>query len=235
MRYILGIDTAGLEASTALAADGKVVSEESLPPGGHSAGLAAAIARVLDARGLEIGDLSAIAVSKGPGSFTGLRIGLAWAKGAASARGVPLVLVSAHEVAAHHHRGTGSSIVTMIPGERGHVEAALWQMGPEGRAELRWGPVAVSEEVALDDLVERAVGRPLVVAPATSKLMLFLREELEDRLEREADAVSIAAPAPFGAAVAELGDRDFLAGRREDVVSASPSYGRAPNARKPAG
>jgi len=77
MRYILGIDTAGVDGSVALAGDGESLSSEPLPPGGHSGILSEAVERLTKRRGISLGDLAAVGVSQGPGSFTGLRIGLA--------------------------------------------------------------------------------------------------------------------------------------------------------------
>jgi tRNA threonylcarbamoyl adenosine modification protein YeaZ len=231
MRFTLGIDTAGLEGSVALAADGAVVAEDALPPGGHSGVLAAAVDGLLAPRGISVRDLAAIAVSKGPGSFTGLRIGLAWAKGAACGSDVPLILVSPHAAAAHLHRGQARAIGTVIPGERGFVEAAFWKGGSP--AEAAWGPEIVAEEEVLARMTELAAGQPLAVISATPKVLLAMEDALEELSENGAVAVNLIPAAPLGAAIAELGDLAFLAGVRDDVLSATPAYGRAPNARKP--
>jgi tRNA threonylcarbamoyladenosine biosynthesis protein TsaB len=233
MRYILGIDTASAHGSVALAADGAASEALPLHPGEHSSGLTAAVSALLVARGLSIGAMGALAVSKGPGSFTGLRIGLAWAKGAALAGNVPLVLVSAHEAAA---RAVGAArgsrlLATLVPGERGHVEAALWGVDP-GAPPIR-GPEPLPEGDAIERLAAAAAGGPLALAPSTSALAARLREELDGEDGSSDAPVIVIPPVPLGAAVAELGDRAFLAGEREDVVAAVPAYGRAPNARRP--
>ena len=239
MRYILGIDTAGADGSAALAGEGKSLAWEPLPPGGHSGVLSGAVERLLDARGISLGDLAAIAASEGPGSFTGLRIGLAWAKGAALGRSLPLVLVSAHEAAAHAHRAGLRRIATLIPGERGRVEAALWEGGT--RARLLWGPEPLSEGEAVERLLERArdagppradrsaAGAQAILAVVPSGIRLAV--EIENQVE--SGEVSLVPPAPLAPAVAEIGDRQFLEGRIADWAAASPAYGRAPNARRP--
>ncbi|MGH7680709.1 MAG: tRNA (adenosine(37)-N6)-threonylcarbamoyltransferase complex dimerization subunit type 1 TsaB, partial [Candidatus Eiseniibacteriota bacterium] len=126
MRSILAIDTAGPEGSVALAAGSRPVASVSLPPSGHSEALAEAAASLLRDAGLAFRDLAALAVAEGPGSFTGLRIGLAWAKGVAWGAGVPLVLVPSHEALAFAHAAPGRLVASLIPGERGRTEAALW-------------------------------------------------------------------------------------------------------------
>jgi tRNA threonylcarbamoyladenosine biosynthesis protein TsaB len=233
MRYILGIDTAGADGSVALAGDGESLSSEPLPPGGHSGILSEAVERLIRARGISLGDLDAVGVSQGPGSFTGLRIGLAWAKGVALGGSLPIVLVSAHEAMAHAYPAGRGPIATLIPGERGFVEAALWERG--SGAKLVWGPEAVDEDDAVARVLEqvRSQGRPssapiLALAASGPRLAAALEAQIDLK------GVSLVAPVPLGPAVAEIADRLFLSGRIADWAAASPAYGRAPNARKPA-
>lgn len=224
MRSILGIDTASPEGSVALEIDGAPAGLEALPPGGHSSGLSAAVGRLLAARRLSIDALSGVAVSEGPGSFTGLRIGLAWAKGVALGGSLRLALVSAHEAAAHAHRDAVGRIATVTQGERGSVVAALWIPGE--RATLAWGPESAPDDEFMDRLLEAAGGGELsqigVSAPsdALAEAVLDLGGKLLPRR-------------PLAAAVASLGDRSLREGRFADILRAAPAYGRAPNARKP--
>ena len=232
MRYILAIDTAGADGSVALAGDGVGLSVEVLPPGGHSEGLTSAAARVLESHGLTIGDLAAVAASRGPGSFTGLRIGLAWAKGAAWGRSLPLVLVSTHEALARGHARSGSMVATLIPGERGRVEAALWENGTSTGP--IWGPEQVEEESVIERVSEAARARSpgMAAAPLLAPLSA---PRLRELLEGDADQTPFAwsSPVLLAPAVAEIADRLFLAGKTADWADAAPSYSRAPNARKP--
>lgn len=138
-RYVLGIDTAARLGSIALSANGTTLDSEPLAPGGHSNGLSSAAESLLRARGIGWKDLAGIAVSEGPGSFTGLRIGLAWAKGLCLGSGIKLVLVSGHEAAAHAHPGEGGWIATVQQGERGEavrLVAGKVQPGAAAVAEL---------------------------------------------------------------------------------------------------
>ncbi|HET9251298.1 MAG TPA: tRNA (adenosine(37)-N6)-threonylcarbamoyltransferase complex dimerization subunit type 1 TsaB [Candidatus Eisenbacteria bacterium] len=235
MRYTLGIDTAAPDGSVALAADGRAVAVEPLLPREHSSGLSLAVDRLLASRSLSLHDVTGVAVSEGPGSFTGLRIGLAWAKGFALGRGIPIALVSAHAAAAHADRGGAGWIATVHPSERGFVEIALWN----GRGESAvWGPEKVEIEDAVARAVEAARSRSpegdlsrnvveIELRPATAALLSSIAEDAADV------EVPVRPPGPLGAAVAEIGDRLLASGAHADLVLAAPAYGREPNARKP--
>ena len=221
MRSILGIDTASPEGSVALEVDGAPSGSESLSPGGHSSGLSAAVGRLLAARGLTIDSLTGLAISEGPGSFTGLRIGLAWAKGVALGRSLRLALVFAHEAAAHAHRDATARVGTVTPGERGFVTAALWLPGE--RASLTWGPEAAPDDEFMERLLEAAGGDDVLVAAPTDALTEAVLDLGGTLLPRRA----------LAGAVATLGDLALREGRFADLSGAAPAYGRAPNARKP--
>lgn len=224
MRSILGIDTAGPRGSIALAENGRSDAAVPLPQGGHSSALAPAVERLLESRRIGVRDLAGIAVASGPGSFTGLRIGLAWAKGAAIGAGVPLLMVSSHEAAAHAARGLASRLGTIGAGERGHATVALWAGNASVEpARLLWGPEEVPEDAMIERLRE-AAGGDVPVAAATEAL-----EEWVLDLGGTLLPATMLAPA-----VAELGDRALAEKRIADPREAAPVYGRSPNARKPA-
>lgn len=89
---ILCIETATGVCSAALCSDAGVISVVGTPPGmSHAARLTILIQQLLAGARMEAGDLEAVAVSKGPGSYTGLRIGVSTAKGIAYAAGIPLL------------------------------------------------------------------------------------------------------------------------------------------------
>jgi tRNA threonylcarbamoyladenosine biosynthesis protein TsaB len=96
MRFLL-IDTCGSEGSVALADTelaAVVVATEVMPGRTASERLIAAVRRVMEACEWRLGDLTAVVVVHGPGSFTGVRVGLSAAKGLSEAGGVPLIAVS---------------------------------------------------------------------------------------------------------------------------------------------
>ena len=242
-RHVFGIDTAGRLGSIALAVDGAASAWETLAPGEHSSGITRAAEEILRGQSLGWRDLDGVAVSSGPGSFTGLRIGLAWAKGVCFGLGVRLTLVSAHAANAHRLRGAARLIAPVLQGERGKAQASLWS-GGAGVTRL-WGPEGVAEG-DLADVLRAAAGAAALATIAIAGP--DLSPGLCRSLARAGFALPPGEPAlgsagkesesgdalpPTAAAVAELGDRALLAGVASDLVAASPSYGRAPNARKP--
>ena len=93
MRLLL-IDTCGSAGSVALADDGGVIAKETLPGRSASERLIPVLREMLKSAGWRLGDLMAIVVVHGPGSFTGVRVGVSAAKGLSEAGGVPVIAVS---------------------------------------------------------------------------------------------------------------------------------------------
>ncbi len=91
---LLILDTCGERGSVALFSGNRLVVEEILPERMASAALLGAVRRVLKAHGVRLADVGVVGVVNGPGSFTGLRVGLAVAKGLCEAAGIPLAAVS---------------------------------------------------------------------------------------------------------------------------------------------
>ncbi len=116
---VLGIETATMVCGAALVSDGRVVAERWVEERSvHAERLFGLIDDVLMEGGSTLRDLDAIAVSIGPGSFTGLRIGLSAAKGLHMALGIPVVAVPT--LAALARRS-----VSHFEGRQGHILAAL--------------------------------------------------------------------------------------------------------------
>ena len=145
---ILGFDTSTAATSACLLAGDRSwefeppVARLHEPPG-HSSELMPAVARLLDDAGAEWGDLTAVAVGVGPGTFTGLRIGAATARAIAHARGLALHPVSS--LAALAAGIEDERALAVIDARRGEVYAALYEGGREAVAPFAARPDALGE------------------------------------------------------------------------------------------
>lgn len=128
MPYILNIETATKNCSVALAKAGKtIVCKEMAEEGySHAEKLHVFIAEILQELQLNFKDLAAIAVSQGPGSYTGLRIGVSAAKGLCFALDIPMIAVDTLQMLASQVTITDGVIVPMIDARRMEVYSAVF-------------------------------------------------------------------------------------------------------------
>ena len=183
---VLGLDTStAATAACLLRSDGawfelRPDADRLARPPGHARELMPGLARVMEEGGLAWPELDAIAVGRGPGTFTGLRIGIATARALAQATSVPLRPVSS--LAALAAGAEAPLVLPVIDARRGEVFAALYEHGRERWPPLVGAPEAVAGEVRREGLRPLAVGdgslrfRPtfeaadVEVAPAGSSL-----------------------------------------------------------------
>jgi tRNA threonylcarbamoyladenosine biosynthesis protein TsaB len=128
MHYILNIETATKNCSVSLAADGKTLVCKEISELGfsHAEKLHLFIEDVIQEAGISWSQLSAIAVSQGPGSYTGLRIGVSAAKGLSYALQIPLISVDTLASLAHQVTQNDGLIVPMIDARRMEVYSAIF-------------------------------------------------------------------------------------------------------------
>jgi len=128
MSYILNIETATKNCSVSLSKEGKVVETIDYMEEGysHAEKLHVFINEILQKNSLTPSDLSAIAVSKGPGSYTGLRIGVSSAKGLAYGLNIPLIAISTLEHMAHQIQDKKAYIIPLIDARRMEVYSAVF-------------------------------------------------------------------------------------------------------------
>jgi tRNA threonylcarbamoyladenosine biosynthesis protein TsaB len=121
MRFLV-IHTAGAEGSVALgdtAAAQTIVATDVLPGRTSSERLVPAVRRLIWANGWKLSELTAIVVVHGPGSFTGVRVGVSAAKGLSEAGGVPLIAVSRLALLADSVDGGGQKMHAVLDAGRG--------------------------------------------------------------------------------------------------------------------
>lgn len=175
---VLAVDAAGKSLSLAIAEEDRLIASATLNVGlTHSQRLLSLLAALLDAAAMQVSDMDMIAVVNGPGSFTGLRIGIATAKGLAEAAGKPLVTVSTLEAEAYAVRGMGAYICPLLDARRNEVYAALYD---ETGAEI-WPAQAIAPgELAarLDEFAAANDGACFVLVGDAAGLYINKMQEL---------------------------------------------------------
>ncbi|MGL2962962.1 tRNA (adenosine(37)-N6)-threonylcarbamoyltransferase complex dimerization subunit type 1 TsaB [Flavobacterium sp. RSB2_4_14] len=128
MTYILNIETATRNCSVSLSKDGETILCKEIAEQGysHAEKLHVFIEEILQETKVDIKELNAIAVSKGPGSYTGLRIGVSTAKGLCYALGIPLISLDTLQVLASQVAVENGIIVPMIDARRMEVYSAVF-------------------------------------------------------------------------------------------------------------
>jgi tRNA threonylcarbamoyladenosine biosynthesis protein TsaB len=158
---ILALDTATEKGSLALVAADRVLMEYTLESHGtYLTRLMPGIEALFSHTGRELTDLAAVAVSLGPGNFTGLRIGLATAKTLAWSLGCPLVPVPTLEVLAAQFPFHPHPIGVILDAKRGEVFWGRFSC-PEDRPEIEEGPL----RLAVEDLPARLPSPLLLTGP----------------------------------------------------------------------
>ncbi|NLD71979.1 MAG: tRNA (adenosine(37)-N6)-threonylcarbamoyltransferase complex dimerization subunit type 1 TsaB [Chloroflexi bacterium] len=218
---LLAIDTATRYASVALYGGRGVAAEHSwLSHNNHTVEMAPAIAAMLAQQGVASEALTAVAVAKGPGSFTGLRIGMSLAKGLALALGIPIIGVPTLDIIAYAAGDPGMPVVAVLEAGRGRLSVATYRFR-DGLPEAQ-GDVAI---VRTADWAPEA-DEPLLLTGELSP-------ELVDRLLAEPDAEHLAISTPAGCLrragyLAELGWERLQQGEVDDLDALSPLYAHQP-------
>jgi len=227
---LLGLDTATSTAGIAVVDDGRVLAEARHDTSGRGADLLIAIDRVCRDAGVAPAALDAIAVGAGPGSFTGLRIGMATAKGIAFAADRPLWAVSSLEALAddafrelavgpstRRHDGV---VCAVLDARRGEVFAGCYR-----DRSIRLGPERVMSPAELGPWVAGLVAELAELEHASARPVSFAGDALDAHRDAlaalAADGAWLAARTPSGTAIARLA----LAGARADVTRGGvPAY-----------
>jgi len=257
-RLVLGIETATFCGSVALLADDRLIGSRTLNTSAtHSARLLTSIAELLAEADTALGDVAGIAVSIGPGSFTGVRIGLSAAKGLAFAGRVPMVGVSTLEALAVRAGRDPRLICPVVDARRSEVFAAAYRW--PNRADLPksiLAPGVMPIATFLDHLIrftsrrqvphpESSVENPQSAIRNPQSAMaggfVFLgdgalryRKPIESRLGERASFAPPHRVLPSAEEIAWLGGRRLARGEFDDPAVLEPVYIRSSDARLPA-
>ena len=129
MAIILNLETATTNCSVSIAKDGKLLAlkEDNTPNYSHAEQLHTFILEVLETAAVSLDQLEAIAISKGPGSYTGLRIGVSAAKGLCFSLGIPLISIPTLKVMAHQlPLKNGECLISLLDARRMEVYSAVY-------------------------------------------------------------------------------------------------------------
>jgi len=181
----------------------------------HTVELAPAIAQTLSRAGIGIQDLKLLAVASGPGTFTGLRIGMAVAKGIALARHIPIIGIPTLDIVAESQPvSPGFTLAAILQAGRGRL-AVGWYKVSDGRW-VHNPPAEVMDALRLSRLIHE----PTIVCGE-------LTEAQQHILARKYKNVILASPAHSlrrPAILAELAWKRWQAGEIDDPATLSPTY-----------
>lgn len=224
---ILGIETATFCGGTALLAGDQILASYTLNSSATHAGrLLASIERLLNETATDLSDLDGLAVSIGPGSFTGVRIGLSAAKGLAVARKLPLVGISTLEALALRAGRDSRLICPVVDARRNEVFAAAYQWSRVADVPVEKTAVGV---MPIEEFVARLRGHCLFLGDGALRYRAAIEKHLGDR-------AAFAPPhriLPSAEEVAWLGLRRLARGDSDDPASLEPVYIRSSDARRP--
>lgn len=215
---ILAIDTATQVSSVAVASADKLAAELTMQAKlTHSETLMPHIKEVLRMANVRKEQLEGIAVSIGPGSFTGLRIGLAAAKAMAYALDLPIVGVSTLKALAYHYPVPGIRIVSLLDAQKGNAYREIY--------EWEKGALTVVNPVEILPIAEI-----LAECAESGRETVLLGDIAARRIRGKVDlpANVTVAPAhlvmPRAACVAMLGLQELAAGHTDNVMNMEPVY-----------
>jgi tRNA threonylcarbamoyladenosine biosynthesis protein TsaB len=219
---VLGIETATRVCGAALAVEGKTVAHmQEEGRNIHAGRLMEQVEEVMRASGVSARGLDGIAVSIGPGSFTGLRIGLSVAKGLAFARGTPLLGVPtlsalAERIVREGSPADGGLLLAALEARRGEVYCQLFTV-IEGGAR----PVSEVRDRTLGEVAELIAGRDCLVTGEGAEIVAALSAGGGGPRLRLAEAHLSRSSA---AVVALMGEELLLRGEHAEAALLEPQY-----------
>jgi len=223
---VLGLETGTGIASLGLVAQGRIVVSLARPAPSHGADLPALVAELLGLAGLEFRELSAVAVGIGPGSFTGLRIGLSYAKGITMGSGIAIVGVPSLDAMALCAQASaaprpGLNICPIIDARKGEAYASLYRVVGDA-LENEVGSLVVP----LNDFAARITGDVAFIGESKAEEACAIANANGGRATH-AGATELRHQGSF---VAALGAQRIAQRNVDQAATLEPLYVRAPEA-----
>ncbi len=221
---ILAVDTATKTCSVAVVSEKTVISEYTVNHRDtHSRFLMEMIHDILTICRLKIKDLDGFAVTTGPGSFTGLRIGLSTVKGLALASGLPVVGVSTLEALADQFSTSDTLICPMLDARRNEVYTAHYRFRNLESEKVRL-PVATSPVKAIENICE-----PCIMVGDGA---LLYQDLIKKTLGELAVYAGYAQHTIRASAIGHIALQQFQSNHTDDVSCIEPLYLRKSDAEK---
>ncbi len=212
MAFILNIETSTKKCSVSISKESKVIALEEINDGtySHSEKLHLFIDKALQKTGISISDLSAIAVSKGPGSYTGLRIGVSAAKGLCFALAIPLISVPTLQVLALQIKKDNGFVIPLLDARRMEVYSSVFNVENQ---RLRKTKAEVINENSFREYLEE-------------QKVYFLGDGAEKckNIIKHSNAIYIDNALPSAKEMAQLSYQKWLQKDFEDVAYFEPYY-----------
>ena len=212
MAVILCLETSTTNCSVAIAVDGEIIAlqEDNNNKYSHAEKLHSFIDQVLAESGTLKSSLQAIAVSKGPGSYTGLRIGVSAAKGLCFAMDVPLIAVPTLEALAHQAVIENGYIISMLDARRLEVYAAVFS---SDNNQIRKTKAEVLDENSYDDYLK--TNKVFFIGDGVQKFKALCKHK---------NAVFIDNKLPSAKQIGALAELKYHKNDFEDVAYFEPYY-----------
>ncbi|MDO6517491.1 tRNA (adenosine(37)-N6)-threonylcarbamoyltransferase complex dimerization subunit type 1 TsaB [Zobellia uliginosa] len=213
MSIILNLETATTNCSVSVAKDGRIlaIKEHDTPNYSHSEQLHVFVQDVLKEVNIDVSELDAIAVSKGPGSYTGLRIGVSAAKGLCFALEVPLISIATlTSMAAQVTSNDIDYIIPVLDARRMEVYSAVFD---KDKNQVRPTEAEIIDENSFSDFLQK--GKVVLVGSGAEKCKTLLSHP---KLTFDTTIV------PSANEMAQLSYKKFKASDFEDVAYFEPYY-----------
>lgn len=224
---ILAIDGSGLVASIAILSDGVLIGEYTTNyKKTHSQTLLPMLDEVVKMIDVDLKTIDAIAVAAGPGSFTGLRIGSATAKGLGLALKKPIVSISTIEGLAYNLFHTNGLICPIMDARRNQVYTGIYCFVGNEMKEIV-SPCAIS----IDELIEKLKELNEEVTFIGDGIPVF-RDKLNEALQEKCFYAPAHLARQRAGAIASLGEKYFQQGKIEDAAEHKPDYLRLSQAER---
>ncbi len=221
---LLAIDTATRSTSVALYAEKSVLAERTWRSSrNQTTELMPTIVEMLDQQKIEPNALTGLGVALGPGSFTGLRIGLSVAKGLAMALDIPLVGIPTLDIVAEAHVHYRLPIRAILRAGHRWLGTALYKVRGG-----RWRRIEEDRLVLPEQLVTLIERRTLICGEIDPELARTLREQLGDLAVIAPPCLSLRR----ASCLAELALKRLEADKLDDIATLSPLYLQYPTAKK---